>query len=309
MVRNVITMGEKELKVDIGAGFEMVIPLQYEMLMQNAEEEINRRLMNYPRAMKMWTILSKDPEVKANWDIANFIAVRKLKYNDHGEVHAKLVAANALRMLDILLSRGIMPDIMRESAGEDDDVHLVVLAAGLLHDIGNVVHRFNHPLHSVYLATSILNRVLPEIYDNPEIMYEIRNHILHCIYAHSSKIRDLTIEASLIGIADGTDMTKGRSRIPYDLGNVNIHTVSAMSVDEVEIVEGAEKPVEIRVYMTNSAGVFQVEEILHKKLMSGCISHLVDIVAKTIPEKVDTDERIVRKLVTEDGRFVHIREY
>ncbi len=297
-------MEEKELKVEIGAGFEMVIPLQYEMLMQNAEEEINRRLMNYPRAMKMWTILSKDPEVKANWDIANFIAVRKLKYNDHGEVHAKLVAANALRMLDILLSRGIMPDIMREGAGEDDDVHLVVLAAGLLHDIGNVVHRFNHPLHSVYLATSILNRVLPEIYDNPEIMYEMRNHILHCIYAHSAEIKDLTIEASLIGIADGTDMTRGRGRLAFDTGNVNIHTVSALAIKDVEIREGRDRPIEILIKMTNSAGIFQVQETLVPKIVGSPLEPHVEIVAYTEPPGVETDERIVQRLIIREGKLV-----
>ena len=139
-------------------------------------------------------------------------------------------------------------------------------------------------------------------------MYEIRGHILHTIYSHEAEVKDLTIEAALVGIADGTDMTKGRGRLAFDSGNVNIHTVSAMSIEEVEIVEGLEKPVEIRVYMTNSSGVFQVEEILYKKMATGVISHLIKIVAVTIPERADKDERIVRKLVTEKGRFVHITE-
>ncbi len=293
-----------ELRVNVGAGFEMVIPIPYEILKQNAEEEINRRLVNYQKAMKMWTILKSDPEVKACWDISNFIAVRKLKYNDHGEVHAKIVAANALRMLDILLSRGIMPDILKEGAGDEDDVHLVILAAGLLHDIGHVVHREQHALHSVYLAISILNRVLPEIYENREMMYEIRNHILHCIYAHSSKIRDLTIEASLIGIADGTDMTRGRGRLAFDTGNVNIHTVSALAIKDVEIREGTDRPIEILIKMTNSAGIFQVQETLVPKIVGSPLEPYIEIVAYTEPPGVETDERIVQRLIIREGKLI-----
>lgn len=53
------------------------------------------------------------------------------------------------------------------------------------------------------------------------------------------------------------------------MGNVNIHCVSAMSIGEVEIGKGREKPIGITINMTNSAGVFQVEEILYKKLTAG----------------------------------------
>jgi len=106
-------------------------------------------------------------------------------------------------------------------------------------------------------------------------------------------LKSYTTEASIVKLADGTDITKGRSRLPYDLGNVDIHVVSAMSVEDVEIVPGDEKPVEIRIYMTNVAGV---------------LTGLVKIVAKTIPEKIETDKRIVGKIVSEKDRFIHIRD-
>jgi len=291
-------------KVGLGKGFELELPSSYDELKKNAEKTIAESIRKYPKASKFWSIVKDDPEVNACWDIADFIAVAKLKYNDHGEIHAKVVAANALKMLDLLLDSGVFPDVMEERAGDDDDEHLIVLAGGLLHDIGNQVHRELHPLHSVYLAIPILNRLLSNIYEDKEIMYEVRGHILHTIYAHGADVKDLTIEASLIGIADGTDMTKGRGRLAFDSGNINIHTVSALSIEDVKIVRGSEKPIEIRIYMNNSAGIFQVQETLGKKISGSPLEPYVDVIAITTPEGEDRDERIVRRITISGRRFV-----
>ena len=94
-------------------------------------------------------------------------------------------------------------------------------------------------------------------------------------------------------------MTKGRGRTPYEMGNVNIHCVSAMSIGEVEIAKGKEKPIGIRIKMTNYAGVFQVEEILYKKLVTGVAGKYIEITAQTVPEKPSMDERIVYKIVVQ----------
>ncbi|RLE93515.1 MAG: phosphohydrolase [Thermoprotei archaeon] len=289
-------------RIATGSGFELEVPTSYSDLQRKAEREIEISLKKYPKAYKLWCLLKEDAEVNACWDMADYIAVAKLGYNDHGEVHAKIVAANALKMLDLLLSAGILPDIMKEKAGDEDDAHLVVMAGGLLHDIGNQVHRKDHPLHSVYLAISILNRLLPLIYNDHEVMYEVRGHILHTIYAHGAEIPDLTIEAALVGIADGTDMTKGRGRLAFDTGNINIHTVSALSIENVEIVEGENKAIEVRIEMNNSAGVFQVQETLVPKISRGPLEKHVDIVAVTIPEG-DKDTRIVKRLSIREGKL------
>lgn len=150
--------------------------------------------------------------------MANYIAVSKLKYNDHGEVHAKIVAANALKMLRLLLENGVLISVMKDRVGEEDDAYPIVLTAALLHDIGNQVHRENHHVAGVYLAIPFLNRLPLKIYENKEVMYEIRAHILNCIYSHEFDVKDLTEEASIIGIADGTDMTKGRGRLRSSRG-------------------------------------------------------------------------------------------
>ena len=291
-------------KINVGAGFELEIPQAYGELRVDAEKTIGSILENYPKASKMWRLLKEDPEVNACWDIANYIAVSKLKYNDHGEVHTKIVAANALKMLKILLERGVKFDFLEKGSGDVDDEHLVVLTGALLHDIGNQVHRKNHPLHSVYLAIPILNRLLPSIYGNPEIMYEIRGHILHTIYTHGAEIKDLTMEASLVGIADGTDMTKGRGRLAFDTGNVNIHSVSALSISGVEILRGEERPIEIYVKMNNSAGIFQVQEVLLPKISGSPLEQYIEIVAVSIPPGEESDQRIVHRLSIEEGRLV-----
>lgn len=62
--------------------------------------------------MKTFEMLVEDEELRADWDVANFIAVKKLHYNDHREVHAKIVSANALKMYQLLLERKINPDFV-----------------------------------------------------------------------------------------------------------------------------------------------------------------------------------------------------
>ena len=291
-------------RIATGSGFELEVPASYGDLQREAEMEIEKSLKKYPKAHKLWCLLKEDAEVNACWDMADYIAVAKLGYNDHGEVHAKIVAANALKMLDLLLSAGILPDIMKEKAGDEDDAHLVVMAGGLLHDIGNQVHRRDHPLHSVYLAISILNRMLPLIYEDREVMYEVRGHILHTIYAHGAEVSDLTIEAALVGIADGTDMTKGRGRLAFSEGNVNIHTVSALSIESVEVIEGDSRPIKIVIEMSNSAGIFQVQETLAKKILNSPIKDYIEIEAYTLPPGATSDNRIVHRLVIKEGKFI-----
>lgn len=47
----------------------------------------------------MYELLVEDPETRANWDMADFIAVAKLNFNDHGEIHAKVAAASTMRTI------------------------------------------------------------------------------------------------------------------------------------------------------------------------------------------------------------------
>ena len=280
----------------VNEGIEIQLPAVYDELEESSLAAIEEGLADYPKAYKMFNLLVADPEVRANWDMADYIAVSKLSFNDHGEVHAKVAAASAVKLLQLLVEAGITPDVVSSGAGDWDDAFLVVVSAALLHDIGNQVHREEHAHWGVYLALPILNRLLPNIYSSLEKCTEIRGFILHAIHSHGVDPRPLTIEAALVAIADGTDMTKGRGRLAFDLGNVNIHTVSALSIDEVIIARGEETPVEINVLMSNSAGIFQVQETLGEKVLKGPLSGQIAIVATTHPEEVPTDTRIVHRI-------------
>ena len=286
------------------AGIEVDVPSGYAELEREAVDAILEVTEKYQKARRMFEMLVEDEEVRADWDVANFIAVKKLKYNDHGEVHAKIVAANALKMYQLLLEGSIKPDFIEYGGGDEDDEALIILSAALLHDIGNQIYRKNHPLHSSYLALPILNRLLSSIYEDVEKRTEVRGFILNAIYAHDSDVPDLTMESALVGIGDATDMTKGRGRMAFDLGSTSIHVVSALSIERVIIAKGKEKPIEIIIEMSNSSGIFQVEETLGKKLIGSPLEKHMDVTATLTPAEVDYDKRIVRTIRLRGRKFM-----
>jgi len=284
-------------------------------LLKQAEQTISEIVVKYSKTKRVWEMLCNDSFLSSQWDMADYIAVTKMQYNAHGKVHAKIVAANALRMLDLLLAAGVQPDIVNTTletksgdiveSGDLDDACLIILLSGLLHDIGNQINRADHNLHSEILAIPILDKILPLVYAEERKMGIIRGFILHCIYTHMETVTSYTLEASLLKVADGTDMTKGRGRMPFEMGNVTINCVSAMSIEEVKIEKGNDKPVSIKINMTNSAGIYQVEEILHKKLVSGIAGKYIEITAQTVPEQPSKDERIIYKITVEKDKFIH----
>jgi uncharacterized protein len=284
-------------------------------LLKQSEQAISEKVINHPKTKVLWEMLCDDAFLSSQWDMADYIAVTKMQYNAHGKVHAKIVTANALHMLDLLVAAGVQPDIVKAAletesgdlveSGDIDDAYLIILVSGLLHDIGNQINRADHNLHSEILAVPVLDRILPLVYPDKRKMGIIRGFILHCIYTHMETTTSYTLEASLLKVADGTDMTKGRGRMPFEMGNVNINCVSAMSIEEVKIEKGTEKPVSIKINMSNSAGIYQVGEILYKKLVSGIAGKYVEISAQTIPDQPSTDERIIYKIVVEKDKFVH----
>ncbi|MDP2956797.1 MAG: hypothetical protein Q8N53_10270, partial [Longimicrobiales bacterium] len=102
---------------------------------------------------------------------------------------------------------------------------------------------------------------------------------LHAIYAHEDPVQALSIEAGAAKVADGTDMAEGRARIPYRGGKIDMHSLSATAIKRVDIERGREKPVSVKIYMDNPAGVFQIEEVIGKKLETSGVADLVELVA------------------------------
>jgi metal-dependent HD superfamily phosphatase/phosphodiesterase len=288
-------------------GVEINLSQDYQKLEQETMERLHTILTPYPKATRFLDTLVADPEVRANWDMADYIAVAKLHYNDHGEVHHKVVAAASCAILQLLTDANIQPDVVSSGAGDTDDAFLTVMSASLLHDIGNQVHRDGHWTMSVVLSLPILDRLLPSIYEELEQRYEIRGSILHAIRTHDIDVRPLTMEAAIVSVADACDMTKGRSNYALDIGSISIHTIGGVSIERVLIEKGKRKPIQIRVELSNSAGIFPVEEYLVPKINAGELAQHVEVTVTTEPETSKSDQRIIYTVEMEGKKFVAVR--
>lgn len=235
--------------------------------------------LNDPRLRELFKFLERDAEVQTYLRMANVMAVKRLRYNDHGSIHSKIIAGSALELFRILSSR-ITPNTLEDGVYTLEDARVVVLCGAYLHDIGNAIHRTAHHIHGTLSAAPILDRILSRIYpDDRELWLRLKAEILHCIFSHDEDVRCLTMEAGTVKVADGTDMAEGRARIPYKTGKVDIHSLSALSIRRVEIVEGELTPVRIVVHMDNPAGVFQIEQVLERKIASSSIESWIEVVA------------------------------
>ena len=108
--------------------------------------------------------------------------------------------------------------------------------------------------------------------------------------SHNADETCLTIEAGVLKVADALDMTEGRSRIPFETGRVNIHSISAQAVDSVQIKQGVDRPIKLVICLANSAGIFQLDELLRHKLNNSSIADFVEVTATIEGE---TERRIL----------------
>ncbi|MCS6771678.1 MAG: HD domain-containing protein [Kiritimatiellae bacterium] len=223
--------------------------------------------------------INADVELKQLWKCANVNAVDRSGISDHGEVHIRIVANAALKILRLLVDGGIAPSVVRNHGLTRDDAEVIVVLAACLHDIGISVHRDDHEKYSLWLAYPKARALLAGIYEEPALTI-VTQETLHAIIAHDADQRCLTIEAGVVKVADTTDMTEGRSRIPFEAGQVNIHSVSALAIKDVKIDKGESRPVRISVTLSNSAGIFQLDNLLKHKLKNSTLAHLVEVVAQ-----------------------------
>jgi uncharacterized protein len=240
--------------------------------------EIRLPVRHNPKLQQIIDRVNADEELYALWTAMNVNALERLGMTDHGPVHFQIVSNIALRMLRILIERGIKPSVVKDHAMGNEEAELVVVMASLLHDLGMSIQRADHELLSLFVAQPIIDRLLEGFYAVRERTI-LRSEILHAIIAHRSDGRPMTLEAGIVRVADALDMTKGRSRIGFEAGVVNIHSISAAAIDQVEILEGVDKPLHIHVRMINSAGIFQIDELLKDKLRGSGLEGYVEVEA------------------------------
>jgi metal-dependent HD superfamily phosphatase/phosphodiesterase len=154
-----------------------------------------------------------------------------------------------------------------------------------------VVTRDRHEVYGALLAKDLLDEYIQSIYSQEECTV-ISSEVLHAIVCHEDPNKPLTVEAGIVRIADALDMEKGRARIPFQAGKVDIHSVSALSIEEVTIQEGGKKPVTVRITMSNSAGVFQIDELLKPRIENSGLQDYFNVVAEVLGEK---ETKIIEK--------------
>ena len=241
-----------------------------------------------------------DKKLKTFWRCANVMAIERMGYTDHGPTHVKIVANLALKLLRILVEKKLItPSIVEDYGMENNDAEVVVVLGAIFHDLGMIVQRNNHEKYSVFLALEFFDKILTPTYTEEEKAI-ITSEVLHAIVAHEEPPRNesanriLTKEAGIVGIADALDMEAGRARIPFQFGKVDIHSVSALSIEkvDVELAENGVKPINIKIKMSNSAGIFQIDELLKPRIVNSGLEQFFHVIAEITGEK---ENRIIEK--------------
>jgi metal-dependent HD superfamily phosphatase/phosphodiesterase len=244
------------------------------------------------RVNDVLAVVDEDPEITTYLEAQNVNPVKRKRYNDHGTKHIEIVRNRALCLYDLLKRQGIEFNGARQQGLDEADEVVIIALAAVLHDIGHVIHRDNHPYYSLPLAADLLDRLLPEFYDVPE-QVRVKGEVLHAILCHHTSEEPLTLEAGVVRVADALDMERGRSRVPYEEGGRGINTVSSQAIERVSLSEGDERAVLIEIQMRNAAGVYQVDSLLKAKIKeSGLEEHL-----RIVAINAHTDEdRIVERI-------------
>lgn len=240
-------------------------------------EHLINRYLDHSLIESAFYFLEGDLETQAVIRMGNVMAVKRMGYNDHGVVHSRIVAGSAMLMFDLLRNR-ISFSSVKDWGASLEDARLITFLGAYLHDIGNSIHRESHHVHGCYVASPILDRLLRMLYEDRAKALMVRQEVLSVIFSHDEGIKCLSKEAGIVKVADGTDMAKGRARIPYSLGKVDIHSLSALSITRVEVEKGDECPVLIKVHMKSTAGIFRIETVLMKKVGTSGISEYVEVV-------------------------------
>jgi metal-dependent HD superfamily phosphatase/phosphodiesterase len=199
----------------------------------------------------------------------------------------RTVALNVIIMASLLRQAGIKTNLEKEECGDFEDSLVAMMFAAMFHDLGMGIGRQDHEIHSAYLSYPIMDKLLAQVYaGNLQSRVIVRTMAIECISGHMGNRAIYSLEAGIVQVADGCDMTKGRARIPIAINDTpragHIHQYSASSIEEVKIQSGAEKPIRIDVSMSSDVGLFQVEEVLLTKIAASTAKPFIELYAQVL---------------------------
>jgi uncharacterized protein len=244
-----------------------------------AEAHVRAPTRGNRRLEKLLDAVNADEQVKAWWHVSAVNATRRLGMSDHSWVHIQIVVNIGLRLARLLFRRGVAPSVAADYRMGERDAEVVIAAGCLFHCVGMAIAREDHERFSLFLTADKLPALLADIYEEPERTIVV-SEALHAINGHRRKGVPLTVEAGIVRVADALDMARGRSRVPFESGHQNIHSLSAYAIEEVKISPGRDRAVRVEITMSNSAGIFQVDELLATKLRGSGLEEHIEVIAR-----------------------------
>ena len=191
-------------------------------------------------------------EVKANPKVRKLIdganeVMRAMGYTEHGHRHVGVVSS-------------ITKYILENIQSSPREVELAQIAA-YLHDIGNVIHRTNHPMHGASMAFVILNEMGMDAQEMAPILGAIGNHEESTGFAVS------TMSAALI-IADKSDVHFSRVQNPIiETYDIHDRVNAAVQKSRVEM-DNTERLIQLTLEIdTKQASVMEYFEIFLSRMV------------------------------------------
>ncbi len=190
--------------------------------------------------------IEDDPEVLCYIEMAN-VHLAEMGYTEHGLRHIGIVSGKARE----ILLQFAYPERLAELAA----------IAGFLHDIGNVVSRYNHSQSGAAIAYNILTRM--------DMPYEEVALVIGAIGNHDEGEGEIVnIITAAVVLADKSDVHRSRVR-NKDYAKFDIHDrVNYAVVNSKLLVDGSERMVTLDLTIdTKIVPVIEYFEIFMQRMM------------------------------------------
>lgn len=221
-----------------------------------------------PKLLALVERINADEELWQWWRCANVNASERLGMADHGEVHARIVANAALKLLRLLCAAGHLPGAVAQHRLAPEEAEVIVVLAAALHDVGLAIHREQAALFGPMLAHAKAKELLTGLFPIRKRTVLIAE-TMHMLVTQHSQTPCLTLEAGVLKLAEALDLAAGRARLPESL---------SAAVTEVVIRKGQRRPVCVELRLTPETGHFPVDDGLLLALNQSALVELVEVI-------------------------------